>query len=77
MSEDQLGTWAANDYEPSADEFREWIEFWREVMIEPGHGFIEMLPSMERYIWNLEGIFWGHRELLEGGRVRLEWLRPE
>lgn len=69
--------WAANDYEPTADEIQEFLEGWRGVMAEPGHGSMSILPSMERYIWEVEGVYWGHREILGDGRVSYSWLVPE
>lgn len=69
-----MSDWAANDYEPTPDEI---ANTFGGVFDEPGHGEITMIASMERYIWQVEGVYWGHREVLPDGRVGYSWFVPE
>jgi hypothetical protein len=64
--------WAELDYEPTPDEIRGAFEFGS----GSGHGQMILLPTMERYIWNQEGVFWGHRVVREDGLIEFAWLKP-
>jgi hypothetical protein len=69
-----MSEWAKNNYEPTFEEIEDSFAYFRETL--PGHhGVIELLPSMEHYIWMIEGIYWAGREVVEEGRVRYRWLR--
>lgn len=74
--------WAKNNYEPTYDEIHELIddlvsmtqgESHNEL---PPHGVIQILPSMERYIWSVEGVYWSRRRVDEDGHVWFSWVRP-
>jgi len=68
---------AARNYEPTPGEVESWVEDMYAASDRPGsHGTVEMIPTMERYIWRVEGIYWGHREVLVDGRVSIGWVRP-
>lgn len=71
-----MSEYAANDYEPTVEEIHQTLGFF--PLEEKGaHGMMEMIPTMERYIWMVEGVWWANREVLEDGRIRISWLIPE
>ena len=66
---------AANDYEPTPEEIHQTFGMFGDE--EPGaHGTMELIPTMERYIWMAEGVWWTNRQVLDSGHVRLSWLIP-
>ena len=67
--------YAPIDYEPTPEEAIDTFAYFKDA--EPGHGMIEMVPAMEKWIWSAERVWWSGREALPDGRVRLEWLIPE
>jgi hypothetical protein len=69
-------SWAANDYEPTADEIAEFLRAEWLDDAEPGaHGVLEVIPSMERLVWSIP-VYWGNRQVAEDGTVTLHWVLP-
>ncbi len=70
------GQWAAPNYEPTADEMIQFLADWRETTGRSGFGYLRVVRAVEHLIWEIEGVYWGKRELLDDGTVRYEWVRP-
>jgi hypothetical protein len=69
--------WAAPDYEPTAAEIVEFLADWRSTMAEPGtHGNFRIVPTMAHLLWEIEGVFWGNRRVLDDGTIELDWFVP-
>lgn len=75
MNDDQ--NWAENDYEPTLEEVEDIFRPLREEHAVAAHGEITFVASIERYIWQAEDIYWGHRRVGEDGRVTFSWMRSD
>lgn len=72
-----MSDWAAPDYEPTADEVQEFLAELRADRTPGSHGSIRFVPSMERLIWEVEGVYWGDRHVHEDGSVEFSYVvRP-
>lgn len=64
------------DYEPTADEILEFLRAeWLEGAEAGAHGQFRVVPTMERFIWEIP-VFWGNRQVDEDGYIVLSWLLP-